>query len=194
MVAMQRRSGDTRNGKRHRLTPLDTGRHFQTLHSNSNSNQNSESESVKKRFFGKTSRVSSGKKPIQSDLEHDLRKERGEGMKASGPEFIFEAQLKADNLPAFEREYRFDSERRYCFDFAWPSLLLAVELEGAIWQAGAHSRPLGIIRDMAKGNLAVLLGWSVLRYTPAQVKKGEALAEVKHWMLDRTIVIKTGVK
>lgn len=113
-------------------------------------------------------------------------------MRQTEPEFVFEAQLRADKLPPFEREYRFDSERRYRFDFAWPSLKLAVELEGAIWQAGAHSRPLGIIRDMAKGNLAVMLGWSVLRYTPAQVKHGEALAEVKRWMLDRTIFIHKG--
>src|SRR5450631_312893 len=110
-------------------------------------------------------------------------------MKASNPEFTFECQLKADKLPPFEREYRFDTTRRFRFDFAWPDLKLAIELEGGLWGAGAHSRPLGIIRDMAKGNLACLLGWSVLRYTPAQVKNGEAIAEVKRWMADRTITL-----
>ena len=110
----------------------------------------------------------------------------------SNPEFTFDCQLKADKLPPYEREYRFDPDRRFRFDFAWPHLKLAVELEGGIFAQGAHSRPLGIIRDMAKGNLAVLLGWSVLRYTPAQVKNGAAIAEVKRWMLDRSIVIKKG--
>ena len=114
-------------------------------------------------------------------------------MSKSNPEFVFEQQLLAEKFPHFEREYRFDSERRFRFDFAFPSLKLAIELEGGIWGAGAHSRPLGIIRDMAKGNLAVLLGWSVLRYTSAQVKNGSALAEVKCWMADRTISIQKGV-
>lgn len=113
-------------------------------------------------------------------------------MKTSAPEFILEQQLLADKLPPFEREYRFDSERRFRFDFAWPFLKLAVEVEGGVFSAGAHSRPLGIIRDMEKGNLAVLLGWSVLRFTPAQIKSGAAIALVKRWMLDRTVIIKRG--
>lgn len=35
--------------------------------------------------------------------------------------------LKAAKLPAPEREYRFDPERRWRFDFAWPDQMLAVE-------------------------------------------------------------------
>lgn len=34
-------------------------------------------------------------------------------------------------------------------------------------------------RNMAKQNDAVLLGWAVLRFTPAQVKNGEAIAFVQ---------------
>jgi len=36
-----------------------------------------------------------------------------------------------------------------------------------------------LTRNMAKQNDAVLLGWAVLRFTPAQVKNGEAIAFVQ---------------
>ena len=108
----------------------------------------------------------------------------------SKPELTFAAQLTADHLPPFEREYRFHVERKYRFDFAWPHLLLAVELEGGIWTGGAHSRPLGILRDMEKSNLAVMCGWSVLRFSSAQIAKGVGLAMVKEWMEARSVVIR----
>jgi very-short-patch-repair endonuclease len=101
---------------------------------------------------------------------------------ASEPEFIFAHQALADKLPPFVCEYRFDDVRKFRFDFAWPDRKFAVELEGGIFSKGAHSRPLGILRDIDKGNLAVMKGWSVLRFSPAQVKNGEALAMVKKWL------------
>lgn len=102
---------------------------------------------------------------------------------ASEPEFIFAHQALADKLPPFECEYRFDDVRKFRFDFAWRQpLKLAVEIEGAIWTKGAHSTPMGILRDIEKYNLAVLLGWSVLRFTPAMVKSGEAIEMVKEWL------------
>jgi very-short-patch-repair endonuclease len=100
----------------------------------------------------------------------------------SEPEFIFAHQALADKLPPFVVEYRFDEVRKFRFDFAWPDRKFAVELEGAIWSNGAHSTPMGILRDMDKGNLAVMLGWSVLRFSPAQVKSGEAIGMVKRWL------------
>lgn len=72
-------------------------------------------------------------------------------------------------LPAPEREYRFDSERRWRFDFAWPSLKIAVEVEGGVWIRGRHVRPVGYLADLEKYNRAVVLGWRVLRYAPHQL-------------------------
>lgn len=106
---------------------------------------------------------------------------------ASEPEFIFAHQALADKLPPFECEYRFDEVRKFRFDFAWPRLKFGVEIEGAIWAKGAHSTPMGILRDMDKGNLAVMSGWSVLRFSPAQVKSGEAIEMVKKWLEGRSI-------
>lgn len=78
-------------------------------------------------------------------------------------------------LPPFEREYRFASPRRWRFDFAWPEKKLAVECEGGIWTRGRHTRGTGFIQDLEKYNMAVLLGWRVLRFDVAKVQTGEAI-------------------
>ena len=72
-------------------------------------------------------------------------------------------------LPVPEREYRFDAERRWRFDFAWPALKIAVEIEGGVWIRGRHVRPVGYLGDLEKYNRAVVLGWRVLRYAPHQL-------------------------
>jgi len=76
-------------------------------------------------------------------------------------------------LPAPEREYRFDPKRRWRFDFAWPSLRIAVEIEGGVWIRGRHVRPVGYLGDLEKYNRAVVLGWRVLRYAPHQLSQLE---------------------
>jgi very-short-patch-repair endonuclease len=88
-------------------------------------------------------------------------------------------QCQADGLTEFEQEYRFHVERRYRLDLAFPAAKVGIEIEGALFSAGAHSRPLGILRDMAKHNLLIFLGWRVLRYTPTQVRSGEAIEGLK---------------
>lgn len=94
-------------------------------------------------------------------------------------EFTFEQQCIADKLPDFEREYRFHVKRQFRFDFAWPQFKVALEVDGGIFSHGAHGRPMNILRDMEKSNLATFDGWHVLHYTPAQVKVGLAIAGIK---------------
>lgn len=83
-------------------------------------------------------------------------------------------QLRAAKLPKPEREFRFAAPRRWRFDFAWPDRKLAVEVEGGIWAAGRHNRPLGMMADMEKYNAATLLGWRVLRVAAKHVHSGAA--------------------
>jgi very-short-patch-repair endonuclease len=70
-----------------------------------------------------------------------------------------------NKLPIPETEYKFDKTRRWRFDFAYPKIKLAIELEGGIWSRGRHTRGIGYIKDCEKYNAAVLQGWKVLRYT-----------------------------
>ena len=84
-------------------------------------------------------------------------------------------QLRIAGIP-FTREHRF-CERRWKFDFALPGTL-AVEIEGGAWSGGRHTRSKGFIADMSKYNHAAALGWVVLRFTPQQVKSGQAISEI----------------
>jgi len=80
-------------------------------------------------------------------------------------------------------EYRFDSDRKWRFDFIL-SLVpfapyldggmiaigkLALEVEGGVWSNGRHTRGSGFVKDMEKYNRAAVLGWRVLRVTPDEL-------------------------
>jgi very-short-patch-repair endonuclease len=68
--------------------------------------------------------------------------------------------------PELQREVRFDSNRRWRFDFANAQARVAVEIEGGAWSGGRHTRGGGFIEDCAKYNAAALQGWTVFRLTP----------------------------
>jgi very-short-patch-repair endonuclease len=84
---------------------------------------------------------------------------------------VFEAMLRANRLPAPCYGFRFNAERKWRFDMAFPQHRVALEVDGGIWRKdrGAHGRPQNILRDMEKINAAQLAGWKVLRYTPEQL-------------------------
>lgn len=82
-------------------------------------------------------------------------------------------------LPVPEREYRFHKTRRWRFDFAWPDLMLAVEIEGGTWINGKHVRPKGFEQDCEKYNEAAMGGWRVLRCTGGMVTSRVAVQATK---------------
>ena len=91
-------------------------------------------------------------------------------------------QLKALKITGYEREYRFDSERRWRADFAWPGAMLLVEIEGGTHSGGRHVRGKGFEEDARKYNRAALLGWTVLRFTGSQVRSGEAAELIETYL------------
>jgi len=99
-------------------------------------------------------------------------------VKKSEGEELFAMHCKAMKAPEPKREYPFAHPRRWRFDFAWPSLMLALEVEGGIWTKGRHSRGSGMEADMEKYNHAARLGWRVLRYSTGMVESGQAISEV----------------
>ncbi|AZF88244.1 very-short-patch-repair endonuclease [Meiothermus phage MMP17] len=99
---------------------------------------------------------------------------------ASKGEETLAAHIRLYGLPEPERQFKFHSERRWRFDFAWPGHRLAVEVDGVLWgHQGGHQRPDDYADDCEKLNEAVLLGWRVLRFTPAQVRSGDAVLVVQ---------------
>lgn len=87
--------------------------------------------------------------------------------------------LRAHKLPEPVREYRFHPVRKWRFDFAWPDLRVAAEVEGGIYAGGRHTRGSGFEKDAEKYNEAMLLGWSVARFSGGMVKSGRAVETIK---------------
>ena len=81
-------------------------------------------------------------------------------------------------------EYAFAPPRRWRFDFAWPDCGVAVEIEGAVWTRGRHTRGSGFVRDVEKYNTGASLGWTVLRLTNRELDSGMGIRLV----LDAIIV------
>jgi very-short-patch-repair endonuclease len=97
---------------------------------------------------------------------------------ASPYETLLMTQLHWAKLPTPTREHRFAPPRRWRFDFAWPELRIAVEVEGGTWipGGGRHNRGKGYVADLSKYNTAALMGWTVLRVAPEHIDSGQALA------------------
>lgn len=66
-------------------------------------------------------------------------------------------------------EYRFHPKRRFRIDYYFPTVKLAVEIEGGVWTGGAHIRPYGFLKDMTKYNLLTEQGIFLLRYEPQRI-------------------------
>ena len=86
---------------------------------------------------------------------------------AGSPALDLFVEVLKDRIPGVEvqKEYRFHSVRKWRFDYAFPSLKVAVEVDGGIWTGGRHNMPVGYINDMEKLNTAASMGWLVLRIT-----------------------------
>ncbi len=101
--------------------------------------------------------------------------------------------VKAQRLPAPDREYRFAAMavggtgagvkerlrkarlRDWRFDFAWPDQMVALEMDGGGFVGGRHGTGPGIEKDCEKYSNAAAMGWRLLRVTPRQVKSGQAV-------------------
>ncbi len=78
------------------------------------------------------------------------------------------AALAADPLPGWDltAQHRFHPERKWSFDFAFPSQKLAVEVEGRY-----HKTHAGHLSDCEKFNEATLQGWRILRFPSSQMRR-----------------------
>jgi len=106
-------------------------------------------------------------------------------------------QIWITGLPAPEREYRFGAAaaggpgkglrkrleeaglKDWRFDFAWPNLMLAVEVEGGAWVGGRHTRGKGFLEDLRKYEAAQRMGWTIYRTAGELIKSGNALKTIE---------------
>ena len=85
------------------------------------------------------------------------------------------------------REYKFDKSRNWRFDFAWPPLHFAVEVEGLTHEGGRHQRIDGFEKDLEKYQAAMMQGWTVYRVSPKMIGSLVALETIKT-MLSRALL------
>ncbi|WP_445454082.1 hypothetical protein [Flavobacterium sp. 25HG05S-40] len=79
--------------------------------------------------------------------------------------FILKSFHQHDIIPYYVTEHQFDEKRKYRFDWAIPSLKLAIEYEGIFSDKSGHTTVGGYTKDVKKYNLATVQGWKILRYT-----------------------------
>jgi len=85
--------------------------------------------------------------------------------------FSYLWRVLAENLDPPQEEYNFDGciGRKHRFDFAFVEQKVAVEVEGNAWHikgGGSHMQD----TDLEKYNLAAVLGWRVLRFSPKMLQ------------------------
>lgn len=86
--------------------------------------------------------------------------------KSTAEQLLHDALIEAGVPP--KAHYAFHPIRGWEFDFAWPLIRLAIEVDGR----GRHQREKGEREDQQKINAAVELGWRVLRYPARSVETG----------------------
>lgn len=95
-----------------------------------------------------------------------------------------ERELKVTGI---EQEFQFAKERgrKYRLDLALPAQKIGLEVHGGAFvrradggMGGGHHTIEGRARDMAKGNLAAVMGWIVIEVSPNEVVDGTA----KRWL------------
>lgn len=92
---------------------------------------------------------------------------------------VLMGDIKKEGLPDPTPEHRFHSTRKWRFDLAWPDRKVAVEIDGAVYAQGRHTRGAGYEKDAEKMNEAALMGWMVLRYSTGQVKHGLPILDLR---------------
>jgi len=87
--------------------------------------------------------------------------------------------MRINKIPEPQGEFMFSLAGDWLFDFAWPEIMLAVEVHGATWVKGRHTRGKGFENDRRKINTATMEGWRVLEFTREMVENDEMVQCIK---------------
>lgn len=82
-------------------------------------------------------------------------------------------------LPRPVAEFRFHPARKWRADFCWPEYRVTLEIEGAVWTNGGHSRGSGKVRDHEKFNACAALGYRVLYCQPSTLMTANTVQTIR---------------
>jgi hypothetical protein len=98
---------------------------------------------------------------------------------------LLELHLKELGFDRFVPEYKFHPKRKWRFDYllchsgSASQVKTAIEIEGAIWTRGRHTRGAGYMGDLEKYREAAALGYKVYRFSTQEVLNGTARAFIE---------------
>lgn len=96
--------------------------------------------------------------------------------------------IKLAGLPTPSTEFCFAlPDRRWRWDFAYQSYRVAVEYQGAVFDAGqgGHHSVTGLTRDYEKFTEGQIRGWIVVMVTAQTVRNGQAVAWIERALMAR---------
>lgn len=135
-------------------------------------------ENIAKRRI-KRAAAKEGKVLTPAQIARKIRIEK-QRAKTEAEAVKFKLACVAAGLPMPVREFMFAApERNWRTDFAWPDEQVVLEVEGAVWSGGRHTRGSGYLADMEKYNELALRGYTLLRVTPQNLNKPATLELVR---------------
>jgi len=87
-------------------------------------------------------------------------------------------------LPRPVAEFTFHPTRKWRGDFVWKNEKVALEVDGAIWTHGRHTRGSGYVKDMEKRRAYAELGYLLVPCSPTELHAGvwvEAVRGALRW-------------
>jgi len=78
----------------------------------------------------------------------------------------------------YDYDHKFAPDRRWKFDFLLAGGVV-LEVEGAVWAKGRHTRGSGFVKDLEKYNTATMMGFRLFRVTTEDAENGSALKLAK---------------
>jgi hypothetical protein len=106
-------------------------------------------------------------------------------VKKNEANLVLEQHLKELGLE-FYAEWQFCPDRKWKADYrVEPSErgehAMLVEIEGAIFTSGRHTRGVGYAKDLEKYRMASALGYKLFRFSTIEVLNGTAKEFLKKW-------------
>ena len=124
---------------------------------------------LKDKGFSVDDSVSSKKetteKLVSSKKEHANKKIEKVSVEKNTIGFVLMSLKQKGLITDFVTEHKFDSVRKFRFDWAIIDLKIAIEFEGIMSAKSRHTTVTGYTNDCKKYNFAQKKGWKVMRYT-----------------------------
>ena len=96
---------------------------------------------------------------------------------------IVKAYFKECGLPEPVFEFKFHPTRRWRFDLAYPESKLYIEVQGALFTGGRHTRGAALVKEYEKINNATILGWRGLFVLPNEICMMETVEMIREALI-----------